>query len=146
TEPDGAVVTWGGRALGRSPVRDVTVPCGVATLSLQRERYRPVTRSVNAQSDARTVIEERLRRPPATLVLISSPPKARFTYNNEDLGPAPRRFGVMRFETVHVSASLPGYEPWRKTLYVREAETRIHAQLVPTSRPAAAKTGAAGAK
>src|SRR5262249_19600274 len=107
-----------------------------ATVSLQRERYRPVVRTVTAQSGTRTVVDERLRRPPATLVFSSSPPKARFTYNDEDLGPAPRKLGVMRFETVHVGASLPGYEPWHKTLYVRDAETRINAQRAPGARPA----------
>jgi hypothetical protein len=145
TEPDGARVLWGKRKLGRSPIRDVPVPCGEGTVSLLRERYRPVVREVSATAGARTIVDERLHRPPATLTFTSTPPRARFTYNDEDVGAAPRKLAVMRFETVHIGASLPGYEPWHKTLYVREADTKINAQLVPTAKTAA-KTAAAGAK
>jgi hypothetical protein len=129
TEPDGAEVLWGKRSLGKTPLTDVSVPCGAATVSLDRERYKPISRTVTVQPGARATVDERLHRPPATLILTSSPPKARYILNDSVLGPAPHKVGVMRFESVRVEAFLPGYEPWQKTFYLRKPVTKIDARL-----------------
>jgi hypothetical protein len=134
TEPDGARVLWGKRVLGRSPLRDAPVPCGDATLSLRHERYRAVDRGVHAEPGKRALVDERLRRPPATLVLTSSPPKARFTINDNVIGPGPHRLETWRFETARLEAWLPGYQRWTKTLYVKEPLTKLNVQLVPLAR------------
>ena len=123
------VVLWGKRALGMSPREKVPVPCGEETVSLTHERYRPVVQKVVVQPGGAARVAERLRRPPATLVLSSSPAKAHFTVNDQDMGSGPRKLTVWRFETVRVKATLAGYEPWTKTLYLREPVTKLNAQL-----------------
>jgi hypothetical protein len=129
SEPDGAHVSWGGRPLGLTPLREKRVPCGRATVMLRHERYRPVTREVTAAPGAPAEVTERLHRPPATLVVSSSPPRANITVNGEPLGSAPRKMGVWRFEHVRVQASLPGYLPWSKTVYVKDELLKLNAQL-----------------
>ena len=48
---------------------------------------------------------------------------------------APQRTGTMRFEHVHVYVSLPGYLPYAKTIYLKEAVTKVNAQLVSAAPP-----------
>jgi hypothetical protein len=136
TEPPDAVVLWGKRDLGRTPVRGARVACGAATVTLRHERYRDVERAVRAEPARSVVVSERLKRPPATLILASSPARATFTLNGEPVGHGPR-VGVMRFEHFRVEATLPGYKPWTQTLYVKGETTRVSAQLVALAKPGA---------
>jgi hypothetical protein len=39
----------------------------------------------------------------------------------------------MRYEHVRLEVSSPGYEPWKKTLYLKDAETRVDVKLVRAS-------------
>jgi hypothetical protein len=129
SEPDGARVFWGGRSLGMTPVRETRVPCGRATVTLRHERYRPATREVTAAPGTPAQISERLHRPSATVVVSSSPARASITVNDQPLGPAPRKLGVWRYERVHIQASLPGYLPYSKTVYVKDELLKLNAQL-----------------
>jgi hypothetical protein len=139
TQPDDAEVFWGGKSLGHSPLDDVPVPCGPATVTLRHERYRPVTRTITAQPGVQAKISERLRRPPGSLVISSSPPHARVSVNLDLLGAAPQRMSTLRYEHVEIQVSLAGYLPWMKSVYLKEPLTRIHAQLTPLSRAAGGK-------
>jgi hypothetical protein len=135
TEPDDATILWGTRSLGRSPLRNVPVPCGDATLTIRHERYRDTSHPVHAEADRAVVVSERLKRPMGTLVLTSSPTRAVFTVNAQALGPGPRKLNTWRFEHVRVDATLPGYQPWHKTLYLKDPVTRLNAQLASAPRP-----------
>jgi hypothetical protein len=64
------------------------------------------------------------------LLLSSSPPRAIFTVNDLSVGPAPRKVSAWRFETIHVEATLPGYLPWKRTLYFKDEVAKLNAQLV----------------
>ncbi len=134
TEPADAKVVWGGKVLGQSPIESARVPCGAGTVTIERERYQPVTRDVTAEPGAATVVSQRLRRPPATLIVNSSPPRAYVAVNDQMLGAAPRRLAASRFEQVSIRATFPGYLPWTKKIYLKEPTTTITAQLVPTGR------------
>ena len=135
TEPDDATILWGTRSLGHSPLRNVPVPCGDATLTIRHERYRDTERPVHAEAGRAAVVSERLKRPMGTLVLTSSPARAVFTVNAQALGPGPRKLNTWRFEHVRVDATLPGYQPWHKTLYLKDPVTKLNAQLASAPRP-----------
>jgi hypothetical protein len=112
------------------------VPCGPATLVLRHERYKDVSRAMKAEPSRALVVSERLRRPNGTLAFASTPPRATFKVNGIEIGPAPRKMGTWRFETVHVEATLPGYLPWKKTFYFKGETMKLEARLV-SAKPAA---------
>jgi hypothetical protein len=130
SEPPEAQVLWGAKLLGHTPLKEKAVPCGAGVLTLRHERYKEVKRAVSASPASPLVVSERLHRPNATLMLTSSPPRAIFTVNQLEVGPAPRKVNEWRYETIHVEAKLPGYLPWKRTLYLREEVTKLSAQLV----------------
>ncbi len=145
TRPAGAKVRWGDVELGATPIERAPIPCGSALVAISHERYSDVTRTVTAERGQGALITERLSRPPAKLLVTSSPPNAVIKLNKRKIGEAPRRIGALRYERVRVAASLPGYQPWTKTLYLREAETKVDITLAPIAKPPArrAPTGPA---
>ena len=70
------------------------------------------------------VVAERLVRPSASVVVTSSPAHAVIRVNKRRVGSAPRTISALQFERVRIEASLPGYQPWRKTLYLRRRSRR----------------------
>jgi hypothetical protein len=137
TKPAGAVVFWGDLAIGSSPIESAAIPCGTAVVTFRRERYAEATQTITTEPGQGAVISERLYRPPAKLEVTSSPAHALIKLNNHRLGPAPRKINTLRFEHLRISASLPGYRPWKKTLYLKEAESKLDVTLVPLPRTAA---------
>jgi hypothetical protein len=137
TTPAGAVVFWGDLSLGSSPIERAAVPCGPATVTFRRERYAEQTRTIVAEPGQSAVVAERLHRPPARVFVTSSPPHAIIKLNSHRFGPAPRKLSALRFEHVRIEALLPGYRPWKKTVYLREPESTIDVTLVPLPRPTA---------
>jgi PEGA domain len=130
TEPKDAKVLWAGTVIGRSPIDGARVPCGPATVTIERERWQPVTVDVNAQAGVAAKVHERLRRPRTALAVSSTPPGAQISVNHVAAGAAPKRIDVQRFEQVQVRATLKGYQPWNKTLYLKEADAKLDIQLV----------------
>jgi hypothetical protein len=131
TEPKDAKVIWAGKEIGRSPIDTAKVPCGAAKVTVERERWQPVTVDVTLQDGDTAVVRQRLHRPRGVLVINSSPPGAQITVNRVAAGAAPKQVDVQRFEKVPVKVTLKGYQPWSKTIYLKETEARIDAQLVP---------------
>jgi hypothetical protein len=78
------------------------------------------------------------RRKTASLIIGSSPPGAEIIVDGESFGRAPARLEVPRFAEVEIEATLPGFAPWRKTVYVSRAETRIGTSLTPIEPTAVA--------
>jgi hypothetical protein len=130
TEPKDAKVIWAGTVIGRSPIDSARVPCGPAAVTIERERWQPVTVDVNPRTGVVTKVHERLRRPRATLAVSSTPPGAQLSLNHVAAGAAPKRIEVQRFEQVQIRATLKGYQPWNKTLYLKEADAKLDIQLV----------------
>ncbi|HXT97556.1 MAG TPA: PEGA domain-containing protein [Polyangia bacterium] len=129
TEPPEAKVAWRGKPLGQSPLAEVSIPCGEGALTITHERYETVTRTLTAEAGVPVAVSERLHRPPATLVVNSSPAGAAISLNGHAVGAAPRRIPTMRYEHVTVRATLPGYAPWSKKLYLTGPTTQVNAQL-----------------
>jgi hypothetical protein len=134
SDPDGARVSWDGRPLGTTPLNEVPVPCGTGTVVMRHERYRSTLHELTAAPGAPAQLSERLRRPPATLLVTSSPPQANITINDEPLGPTPRKLDTRRYEHLRVQASLPGYAPWTRTVYIKGPVTKLTVQLSPTAK------------
>ena len=131
TEPKDAKVMWGDAMLGRSPIDGARVPCGPATVTIERERWQPVTVDVNAEPGAAASVHERLHRPRATLSLTSTPPGAHVVINRVAAGAAPKQVDVQRFEKLQIKATLKGYQPWTKSVYLRDADAALDITLVP---------------
>ena len=134
TEPSDAKVSWRGQTLGKSPIANAKIPCGAGVLTIVHERYQTLTREVTAEAGTPVAISERLHRPPATLIVASSPPGAAISVNGQALGAAPRRLPTARYEQVSIRATMAGYAPWTKKVYLSEATTKVTAQLGSTGR------------
>jgi len=137
TTPPDASVVWGDVPLGTGRIAHASVPCGKAVVTIRHDRYADVTRTMTAQPGQVTTLSERMHRPPAKVTIASTPPRAHIKLNRRAIGAAPRHFNTNRFEQVRIDASLPGYQPWSKTLYLRQAETKIDVELVAIPKPAA---------
>jgi len=142
TKPAGAAVFWGDVSLGPSPIENAPVPCGNAVVTVKHERYADLTRTITAERGRSAVVSERLARPPAKVMVTSSPPGARIKLNRHAFGAAPRKISTLRFERVRIDASLPGHQPWSKTFYMREAETTVAVMLTPVAKPTARRATA----
>ena len=134
TEPSDAKVSWGGQVLGKSPIAHAKISCGAGVLTIVHERYQTLTHEVTAEAGRPVAVSERLHRPPATLIVASSPPGAAISVNGQPLGAAPRRLPTARYEHVSIRATMAGYAPWTRKVYLSEATTKITAQLSSTGR------------
>jgi hypothetical protein len=67
TKPAGATVLWGDIALGSSPIERAAIPCGAASVTLKRDHYADVTRTITAERGQRAVVAEKLHRPVSKL-------------------------------------------------------------------------------
>ncbi len=134
TEPSDAKISWRGQTLGKSPLANAKIPCGAGRLTIEHERYQTLTRELTAEAGPPVAITERLHRPPATLLVASSPPGAAISVNGQALGAAPRRVPTSRYEQVSIRATMAGYTPWTKKVYLSEATTKVTAQLGSTGR------------
>ncbi len=146
TEPDQVQVLWGETLIGTTPLASVTVPCGAAKVTLRRDRYQSLTRDVTTAPGAVTTVSQKLHRPAATLAIGSSPANAEITINGQPQGNTPKKVSVFRYQAAQIKVTLPGYEPWTKTVYVRESEIRIAMQLRAGGKHGGAKAGHASAK
>jgi hypothetical protein len=145
TTPKDATVLWGDIALGTGPISRASVPCGQSVVTIRHDRYEDVTKTMTAKPGQIAALTERMHRPPATVKVVSVPPHAQIKMNGRSIGAAPRQMNTLRFEKIRLAASLPGHQPWSKTLYLRQADTTIDVDLVPVAKPAAKRAAPAAA-
>jgi PEGA domain len=129
TEPPDAKIAWRGKPLGATPLAEAAIPCGEGALTITHERYETVTKTLTAAAGAPVALDERLHRPPATLVVTSSPAGAAISLNGHPVGTAPRRVPTLRYEHLTIRATLPGYAPWTKKIYLTAETLQVTAQL-----------------
>jgi hypothetical protein len=129
TEPKDVKVIWGGTLIGSTPLAGARVPCGPATVSLERERWQVATVDVNAEAGVAASVHERLHRPRGTIAFTSSPPGAQIIINRVAAGTAPKQVDVQRYEKLQIKATLKGYAPWTKNVYLKDPESAIDIQL-----------------
>jgi hypothetical protein len=127
--PAGATVSWGEMDLGATPIAGAKVPCGEAVVTIRHERYADAQQTVVAEQGKSLALSERLRRPPATLIVTSSPARARIKLNGKSFGATPARIETVQFEPLRLEARLPGRRPVKRKLTLRQAETTIDVAL-----------------
>jgi hypothetical protein len=110
------------RAAAPAPAREATAPV-VEPIVAEVQPEAPAAPSSAAVEAPATRLKT------ARLIIGSSPPGAAIAVNGEPFGAAPTRLEVPRFAEVEIEATLAGYVPWKKTVYVRQAETRIGTSL-----------------
>ncbi len=129
SQPSGALAVVGRRKLGRTPLSNARVPCGEAEVVFRHVRYSSAALQLTSTPDAPGSLSARLVRPRAQLALSSTPDGAVFKVNRVPAGRGPRKLEVSRFESLRVEAVLPGYAPWKKTVYMRGATLKLNATL-----------------
>lgn len=130
TRPGDVAVSWAGRRLGVTPLA-LEVPCGPALLTLERDRWAPISRRVVAKPGETVVVEERMVRPTSRLQVSSTPPGAAVLLNGRVMGKTPTTISVQRFERLQVELRLGGHRPWKNNLYLKEPQRGIEATLSP---------------
>jgi hypothetical protein len=90
TKPAGAEVLWGDIALGSSPIVHAAIPCGSAIVTLRREHYAEVTRTITAERGRHVVVAQRLPRPPRA---VTKPNKHHVGRAPHAINAAPRPHG-----------------------------------------------------
>jgi hypothetical protein len=129
TEPSEAKIAWRGKSLGTSPLADANIPCGDGTLTITHERYETVSKTLTAEAGVPVAVDERLHRPPATLVVNSLPQGAAISINGHGVGTTPRRVPTMRYEHLTIKATFSGYAPWTKKVYLKGDSMQVTAVL-----------------
>jgi hypothetical protein len=126
--PSGAVVTWGDRELGRTPLQDVAVPCGLAQVTIASRRFAPLSVTLNAAPDAPVRYLAPFGRFAAQLELRSEPSGALFAVDGVEAGMAPTDALVPLGSKVTVSATLEG-RTWKQTVVVKKRKQYVRAKL-----------------
>ena len=134
TEPPEAKIAWRGKPLGVTPLAEAAIPCGEGTLTITHERYETVSKTLTAESGVPVAVDERLHRPPATLIVNSIPQGASLSLNGHAVGSAPRRVPTMRYEHLTIRATFPGYAPWTKKVYLKGDSMQVTAVLAGSGR------------
>jgi PEGA domain-containing protein len=135
SSPPRVPIYWNDRALGTTPLQDVAVPCGHAVVVFSRPRYERVTKTVSVDEASPARLFARLDRPPAELVLLSTPPGATFKVDEQVVGASPAHATARAYEKVAVEATKPGFDSWRQEVYVRGRATTVRAALKPGASP-----------
>src|SRR5262249_38355485 len=106
-------------------------PCGAAQVTIDRERWQPVTVDVNLQAGDVAGGRAGVHPPHGTLVINSAPPRAPIRINHGVVGSAPEPGDASPHGEVTIKAALKGYQTWNKSVYLKEAETKLDIQLTP---------------
>lgn len=110
------------RTLGTTPLVDSLLP-GRYRLTLERDGYRSLRRSVVVSSDSVTADSIRLKRPYGTVVVVAHPDSARISVDGEQMGQGRVEQAVDPGQhTVRVGA--PGHRPQTETLSVKAEQTQ----------------------
>jgi hypothetical protein len=135
SRPKGAQVSWAGKSVGVTPLERVSVPCGTAVVVLRHPEFVRVEREVDAKPSALAIVAVHLVHPPGRLDLSSTPAGATFVVSGTTVGKAPTSADVTTFTQVEVSATLPGFKPWKQKVFVNERRMSVRAQLEPLKQP-----------
>jgi Tfp pilus assembly protein PilZ len=127
--PAGATVSLGSEKLGRTPLKEIVLPCGAHTLIFNHPRYATARVPVSASATEPATVAARLARPTAKLEVVSTPTRATVRVNGRAVGHTPLKVPLPRYERVEIEASAPGQKVWRKTIYLNTPVTKLSARL-----------------
>jgi uncharacterized protein (TIGR02266 family) len=135
TRPPGASVRVDGAAVGKTPLVAKVAP-GRHEISVAKERYESQTTA----TDAPNRVQLNLKRPTATLNIVSTPPQAQVSVDGVRHGHTPATVRLPAFESYTVEVAYAGARRWRKSIYVHAPASSVTATLVmvPT-KPAAGR-------
>lgn len=114
---DGAAIFIDGTRRGETPAT-LDLPCTPATLVLKHPRYQISTRRIEP-TPAGIQIDASLIRPKSLLRVVSRPAGATVTLGRRPVGKTPLTVAVDGYEKQSLVVTASGYEPDRRTVYVR---------------------------
>ena len=124
SKPPGAAVSADGEARGRTPMT-LSLTAGAHELTVTKERYAPVTQSVEAPGK----LEVTLKRPTATLHVESDPPGGDVIVEGKPRGKTPVDVTLDAFHHYDVQVMLLGTRPWHKRVSLKPPQTDVVAKL-----------------
>jgi len=131
TNPEGATVAVDGEAQpGKTPLT-LSLPAGSHEIALTRERYAPVTRTVDVPGKIDVV----LKRPTATLHVDSEPAGGEVIVEGKPRGKTPVDVTLDAFQHYDVQVMLLGTKPWHKRVAVKPPQTDVTAKLSVVHNP-----------
>jgi len=119
SEPPGASVTVDGKALGKTPLRDLPLQEGEHHLLLEEARHLPLEQSlVVTGRNVRQQLQLQLAPAWAQVTVDSLPPGARILVDGEAAGQTPATLEVLQGEH-QLTLQLPSYADWQQTLNIK---------------------------
>jgi PEGA domain len=141
TEPEGADVHWSDKVLGKTPLKDVEIPCGRSLVAIAHPHFQQKVLTVTAMVGRPLELNEMLQHKEASVTLTSAPSGAVIRIGDQTIGRTPGLLQLSQFVSVEVSLDRDGYQPWVKTLSIEKTEVSVHATLkaVPRKKTAGRK-------
>jgi uncharacterized protein (TIGR02266 family) len=136
TRPPGASVRVDGEVVGVTPMV-AKVVAGRHEVSVAKDRYEPQTTA----SEAPGHVQLTLKRPMATLHIVSTPPDALVTIEGVQRGRTPADVRVPAFESYAVDVARAGARTWHRSIYVRSTTSTITATLANAPKKPQPKLG-----
>ena len=119
SEPPGASVTVDGKALGKTPLRDLPLEEGEHRLLLEEARHLPLEQSLLVTGrNVRQQLQLQLAPAWAQVTVDSLPPGARILVDGEAAGQTPATLEVLQGEH-QLTLQLPSYADWQQTLNIK---------------------------
>ncbi len=129
--PSGAGVKWGDTVLGRTPLLGVTVPCGPATVWVERLMFEAHQAETTAEVETAATLNVQLQRLKSRVDITTDPEGALVMVNKRRLGPAPQQIDLPRGLMAIVQVSQPGHRPFIKRVAPKEETLTLEAKLLP---------------
>jgi hypothetical protein len=133
SSPNRSSVWVGEEDMGETPLRNVSVPCGVVLFTFQHSGYHVEETRVKVGSDKPAQVFMRLVSEELTLTLSSVPGGASFEVDGKAAGTGPVSVLVTANQKVKVVAKLPGHQPWTREVSVKTSSLSVRAELKPLS-------------
>ncbi|HZS37561.1 MAG TPA: PEGA domain-containing protein [Polyangia bacterium] len=126
SRPSGAQVTVDGEARGPTPLT-LSLAAGAHQIKVAKDRYAAAESTVSAPGK----LQIELKRPPATLEIVSEPSGAQVTVAGEPRGRTPAQVKLPAFEQYDVQVAMPSGKPWRRKVYLKQPSVHVVAVLGP---------------
>ncbi len=120
-QPEGAVVTLGGKPIGTLPFEGI-VPAGRGTVEVHKPGWTPRSVVYEVPTDGRQGLDVSLARQVGTLVISCDEIGALIRVNGQPAGFAPAVLDRVPVGDVDVTVSLEGFRPWARKVALAEGD------------------------
>ncbi len=121
SEPAGATVLVNGVERGVTPLKNLNVPKGLATIVFRLAGYEEETREIRLQPGERQTLALNLKGKAARLNIVSQPEQARVFIDDDFQGKTPLALSTVRPGEHAIRVELDGYAPLVRTVQVENA-------------------------